>query len=65
MFKRLVIIRKQHNLSCEDIANILNISSTYYWQLEHGKRRLFYKQAIEIAKIFNLRPDDIFFDDLK
>ena len=65
MFKKLIEIRKKYNLSCEDMANILNISSTYYWQLEHGKRRLFYKQAIEIAKIFNLKPDDIFFDDLK
>ena len=43
------------------MAEILNISTTYYWQIENGKRNLYYKTAISIAKIFNLKPDDIFY----
>jgi putative transcriptional regulator len=65
MLYKLKELRKQYNLSCDDMASILKISKTYYWQLEQGKRRLFYKQALDIANIFNLKPDDIFYDDLK
>ena len=40
-----------------------NISKAYYWQIEHKNRRLSYEMAKEIAKIFNLKPDDIFYDE--
>ena len=45
------------------MANQLNISKTFYWQLEHEQRRLSYPMAYNIAKIFGLKPDDIFFED--
>ena len=64
MLKKLKELRKEKKLSCDEMASILNISKTYYWQLEQGKRRLYYKQAIDIANIFKLRPDDIFYKDL-
>jgi putative transcriptional regulator len=62
--KKLKDLRKKNNLTYDDIANLLNISKTFYWQLENNKRRIFYKQAIAIAKIFNLKPDDIFYEEL-
>lgn len=64
IMKTLKILRIKSKLSYQDMANILHISKTYYWQLENNKRRLFYSQAIEIAKIFHLKPDDIFYQDL-
>ena len=45
------------------MANLLNISKTYYWQLEHDKRRLSYEMALKIAKIFDKKPDDIFYQE--
>lgn len=60
---KLKKLRINSKLSYQDMANILNISKAYYWQLENNKRRLFYRQAIEIAKIFHLKPDDIFYHD--
>ena len=57
-------IRVSNNISCGEIANVLKISKTYYWQIENGSRRLSYELAKKIAKIFNLKPDDIFYSDI-
>ncbi len=59
----LKILRKKKGLSYEDMAKILNISKSYYWQIEHKNRRLHYDMAKKIAQIFDLKPDDIFFKD--
>lgn len=57
--------RIKNDLSYLDMANKLNISKAYYWQLENGNRNLYYKMAKKIAKIFNMKPDELFYDDLK
>lgn len=56
--------RLQKNYSCQMMANMLKISKTYYWQLEQSKRRMTYDMAIKIANIFNLKPDDLFYDEM-
>lgn len=56
-------LRKKSNYSYQDMANHLNISKTYYWQIENCKRRLTYEMAVKIVKVFNLKPDDIFYND--
>ncbi len=55
--------RKKYNYSCQDMANKLNISKSFYWQIENYKRRLSYEAALKIAKIFKLKPDNIFYED--
>jgi putative transcriptional regulator len=49
----------------QDMANYLNISKSFYWQIECGKRTLSYKMAIKIGKVFHKMPDDIFYDEFK
>ncbi|MDD2489636.1 MAG: helix-turn-helix transcriptional regulator [Bacilli bacterium] len=49
----------------QDMANKLNISKTFYWQIESKKRRLSYQMAINIAYIFGKKPDEIFYRDYK
>ena len=61
--QKLKRLRSKNNYSYQDIANILNISKTYYWQIENKKRRLTYELAIKISAIFNLKPDDVFYND--
>ncbi len=61
-FKKLKKIREKHNYSYAEIASKLDISKCYYWQLEHKKRKIYYDMAIKIANLFNLKPDDIFFE---
>ena len=60
--KELEKLRLEHNYSYQQMADMLNISKAYYWQIEHNNRRLFYDLAIKIAKIFNKKPDEIFYD---
>lgn len=55
--------RKRYNYSCQDMADILNISKSFYWQIENNKRRLNYDTALKIAKIFKMKPDNLFYDD--
>ncbi len=54
--------RKKRNLSCKEMGRLLHISASYYSQIENNKRRLFYNLAVSIAKIFDLKPDDLFYD---
>jgi len=62
---KLQELRKKFNLSHEKIAQEIGISKAYYWQIEHNNRRLYYELAVKIAKVFNLKPDDIFYDFYK
>lgn len=59
---KLQKLRTKHNISIKEMADLLNISYTYYWQIENKKRNLYYNLAIKIAKVFKLKPDDIFLD---
>lgn len=61
---KLKELRIKNNLTVEKMAKLVGISYTYYWQIENGKRSLYYSLAIKIAKVFNLKPDNIFFDNL-
>ncbi len=55
-------LREKKGLSYEEMASKIGISKSYYWQLEHNNRRLYYDMAKKIANIFGLKPDDIFYD---
>ncbi|MBE6152711.1 MAG: helix-turn-helix transcriptional regulator [Firmicutes bacterium] len=60
---RLKELRTKNNFTYQMMANELNVSKTFYWQIEHGVRKLSYKMAFDIARIFGLKPDDIFYDE--
>lgn len=61
-YKKLEELREKNNLNYQDMASKLGISKCFYWQIEHKKRRLYYDMAKKIADVFNLKPDDIFFE---
>ncbi len=48
----------------KEMSDFLNISKSYYCQLENGNRTLSYKMAYDISKILESRPDDLFYDTL-
>jgi len=58
-------VRVKNGISMQQMADILKISKTFYWQLENRKRRLSYDMAVKIADIFSLKPDDLFYDEFK
>ena len=61
--KKLKELRIKHNYTIAEMAKLVGLSPTYYWQIENKQRRLYYKVAIKIATVFNLKPDDIFYDN--
>lgn len=63
--QKLQELRLEYQYSYQQMANFLGISRTFYWQLEHQKRGLTYAMAIQIAAIFQKKPDDIFLTNLK
>lgn len=64
-YTKLTKLREKNNYSYEQMSKMLDISKSYYWQLENKNRRLSYKMAKKIANIFNLRPDDLFYEETK
>lgn len=62
---RLIELRKQKKLTVIEISKLVGISATYYWQIENKKRRLYYELAVKIAKVFNKKPDEVFYEEYK
>ena len=58
-------LRAKNKYTCEYMAEHLKISKPFYWQIENEKRRLSYKMAVKIAKVFNIKNDDIFYEEFK
>lgn len=65
MYNILKELRIKNNLSHRDMAKILGISHVYYFQIEKGSKNLSYKMSNNIAEIFNMKPDDVFYEDIK
>jgi len=63
MYQKLRDIRKNHGYKAKHMADKLGISKSFYLQLETRYRRLSYDMAVKIAKIFNMQPDEIFYED--
>lgn len=63
MHKKLKETRLKNHYTSKEMAERLNISAPFYSQLENGKRKLTYDMAIQIAGIFNLKPDKLFYEE--
>jgi putative transcriptional regulator len=63
MYNKLKQLRLKNNLTTQDMAYKLNISKTYYWQIENNKRKLSYEMSIKIGNIFKKKQDNIFYED--
>ena len=63
MYNRLKMKRLEKGYSGIYMAEQLGICKMYYYQLEKGERRLSYDMAIKIANIFDMKPDELFYED--
>lgn len=59
--EKLRNVRKSFGYTIYDMAEMLNITASFYSQIENGNRRLFYDTAVAIADIFGMQPDDLFY----
>lgn len=62
-YLKLEQMRIQKKYKHADIAKIIGVSKSFYWQIENKKRRLTYEMAKKIAAVFNVTPDNIFLED--
>lgn len=62
---KLKEIRLKNGYTTKEMAEKLNISKAFYWQLENCKRTLSYEMACKMAEIFKMKPDEIFYKDFK
>lgn len=58
-------LRIKNEYSQQKMADMLKVSKSFYCQLENKQRTLSYLMAIKISKIFDLKPDDLFFEEYK
>lgn len=61
--KRIKEVRQQNKLSIEQIAKMLNISSSFVALIESGKRRMGLDTLIKFSKLFNISLDYLIFGD--
>lgn len=57
--------REEKGYSFNFMARKLLISKTFYWQIEKGKRRLSYENALKIANILGTTTDILFRDEFE
>lgn len=63
--EKLRQLRIEHGYNFQQMADLVGISKPFYWQIENGQRRMTYELTIQIAKVFNLKPDDVFYEEMK
>jgi len=63
MYRKLKEIRYRNHYTAKEVSEKVGISKAFYCQIENRKRRLSYELAIKIAKVFNVKPDYLFYDD--
>lgn len=58
---KLKKIMKEKKYTYEYIANVLGYSKPFVWQIINGERRLTYENALLIARVFDMKPDELFY----
>ena len=60
MLVKLRKIRKQYDITIYDMAQYLNITPSFYSQIENEKRKLYCDTAIHISFFFGILPNELF-----
>ena len=60
--KRIREYRKLKNLSQEQLAEKINISTTHMSHIETGSTKLSLQVLVDIAKVLNVNTDDLIFE---
>lgn len=54
---------KENKLTCGQMANMVGCSELYLHEIINGKQPLSYEMALYISEIFNMKPDELFYDN--
>ena len=61
--KKLRKVRKNARVNQARLAEFLGVTPQFFSLLERGENTLSYHYALEIAKFFDMTPDELFKDD--
>ena len=60
MQEKLILLRKQNNVSQKELSELLSITTKQFSAKELGKSKFNGDEMFKIADYFNLKVDDIF-----
>jgi len=60
MKSKVRTIRERLKITQKEMADKMDISESYYSQLENGNRRMSLDNALKIASAFKMTPNEIF-----
>ncbi len=63
--KKLSTLRQQQELTLQQLSDILGVSTTHIWNIEHGRKTPNVAMVIKIARIFNVTSDQLIMDELE
>ena len=61
-FNRLKLkqLRVKHNLTQQQLGELLGYKNNSICQIENGKRNMSIEKVVELAKLFNISIDELF-----
>lgn len=62
--QQLRLIRKQHKMTVETLAELLDISDKAVWNIENGNRSTSLDVLVKICNIFHVSPEFLLAKDL-
>jgi len=62
---KLNTLRKQSGLTQKQLSDILEVSESFVWKLENGKKTPNASMLVKIAKLFQISLDKLMIDELE
>lgn len=62
---KLRSFRSEAGYTTKKMADMLGISQSMYDYIELGRERLSYDMAVKISEIFEVSPDELFYEDFE
>ncbi len=63
--KKLHTLRKRDGLSQKQVSEILGVSESYVWKIEHGQKIPNAAMIIKIARLFEVSTDLLMLDEFE
>ncbi len=63
--EKLHTLRQRQGLTLQQFSDMLGVSTTHIWNIEHGRKIPNVAMVIKIARIFNVTSDQLIMDELE
>ncbi len=63
--EKLRVLRQQKELSLQELSDMLDVSITHVWNMEHGQKMPNATMILKIADIFGVCADKLMRDELE